>query len=45
MIKNKNHLNPALAKIVKLLAEVAVQDYMKKIEQEQEEREDGNQKN
>ena len=42
MTKNKNYLNPALIEIIRLLSQVAVEDYLSELEQVQEERKDGN---
>ena len=42
ILQNKNHLNPALVELIRLLAQVSVQDYLSELNQEQEERKDGN---
>lgn len=43
MIRQSNSkLNPSLVELIKLLSKVAVEDYLKEIEQPQEERVDGN---
>ena len=43
--QNKNPINPALAELIKLLAQAAVEDYLQELAQTQGEMEDGNQKN
>lgn len=47
MTRSNSKLNPdpALAELVKLLAQLAIQDYLQEIEQMQGEKEDGHYKN
>jgi len=45
MTKNKIPVNPALAELIRLLAQASVQDYLSELNQKQEERKDGDKKN